>query len=321
MFAQVFAQTLALAAAGYLPPDARIAASRPCSALPRAGAIFASETREAGGQGPGAFLQRGLPKNQQPVREVQNLRREFLFDWPMDDGYTDKLKGLYGATMLVVSLPIAFDTYRVLPAQLPELLAAAHTGTAAFMVVAVLRLRLGWGFVQKRLKERVSYYEQNQRGFLAKKDDEAVLRDRLIEKSEVAPALRRIDRSLLPLLASLLVSTAALEISDVPVLRTLSGDSATRCAAVGSAGHPGAPFPLCPLCSRRACPTAAAPLPRRYTSQLRGDDEFAAAEQAKARQRMGGGAGEQENVKPLYCDSRYYKILAGGNSQGGVGCN
>ena len=36
---------------------------------------------------------------------------------------------------------------------------------------------------------------------------------------------------------------------------------------------------------------------------------------------MGGGAGEQENVKPLYCDSRYYKILAGGNSQGGVGCN
>ncbi|EOD38275.1 hypothetical protein EMIHUDRAFT_460471 [Emiliania huxleyi CCMP1516] len=286
MFAQVFAQTLALAAAGYLPPDARIAASRPCSALPRAGAIFASETREAGGQGPGAFLQRGLPKNQQPVREVQNLRREFLFDWPMDDGYTDKLKGLYGATMLVVSLPIAFDTYRVLPAQLPELLAAAHTGTAAFMVVAVLRLRLGWGFVQKRLKERVSYYEQNQRGFLAKKDDEAVLRDRLIEKSEVAPALRRIDRSLLPLLASLLVSTAALEISDVPVLRTLSGDSATR-----------------------------------YTSQLRGDDEFAAAEQAKARQRMGGGAGEQENVKPLYCDSRYYKILAGGNSQGGVGCN
>ena len=25
-------------------------------------------------------------------------------------------------------------------------------------------------------------------------------------------------------------------------------------------------------------------------------------------------------VKPGYCDSRYYKILAGGNSQGGVGC-
>ena len=25
--------------------------------------------------------------------------------------------------------------------------------------------------------------------------------------------------------------------------------------------------------------------------------------------------------KPLYCDSRYYKILAGGNGQGGVGCS
>ena len=28
-----------------------------------------------------------------------------------------------------------------------------------------------------------------------------------------------------------------------------------------------------------------------------------------------------EGVLPTYCNSRYYKILAGGNSQGGVGCN
>ena len=88
MFAQVFAQALALAAAGYLPPDARIAASRPCSALPRAGAIFASETREAGGQGPSAFLQRGLPKNQQPVREVQNLWLEGSQNGACWEGFT-----------------------------------------------------------------------------------------------------------------------------------------------------------------------------------------------------------------------------------------
>jgi len=44
-------------------------------------------------------------------------------------------------------------------------------------------------------------------------------------------------------------------------------------------------------------------------------------EQARARERFGGDADSQENLKPLYCDSRYYKILAGGNGQGGVGCN
>jgi hypothetical protein len=72
----------------------------------------------------------------------------------------------------------------------------------------------------------------------------------------------------------------------VPVLRTLSGDDSIR-----------------------------------YANKLRFDDEFAAAEQARARERMGGDANTQENLKPLYCDSRYYKILSGGNGQGGVGCN
>jgi hypothetical protein len=36
----------------------------------------------------------------------------------------------------------------------------------------------------------------------------------------------------------------------------------------------------------------------RYTNKLRNDEQ-----------------------KPLYCGSRYYKILAGGNGQGGVGCD
>ena len=43
-------------------------------------------------------------------------------------------------------------------------------GTAAFLLAFVLRLRLGWGFVQRRLKERVTYYEANQRGFLSRKE-------------------------------------------------------------------------------------------------------------------------------------------------------
>ena len=56
----------------------------------------------------------------------------------------------------------------------------------------------------------------------------------------------------------------------------------------------------------------------RYTNRLRGDDEFAAREQARARRKADANG---EGVKPAYCDSRYYKILAGGNGQGGVGCS
>jgi len=54
------------------------------------------------------------------------------------------------------------------------------------------------------------------------------------------------------------------------------------------------------------------------TNRLRGDDEFAKIQQERALRK---GDPDGTGVKPGYCDSRYYKILAGGNSQGGVGCN
>jgi hypothetical protein len=44
---------------------------------------------------------------------------------------------------------------------------------------------------------------------------QASLRDRLIAKTEVSPALRRIDKSLLAIAASLVVTTFALDASDV----------------------------------------------------------------------------------------------------------
>ena len=97
-----------------------------------------------------------------------------------------------------------------------------------------------------------------------------------------------LDASLLALLASLVLGIVALDGlalslgEDGPmVMRSLSGDEA-----------------------------------RDYTNRLRSDDEFAAREQARARQR----SGTQEALQPAYCSSRYYKILAGGNGQGGVGC-
>ena len=53
---------------------------------------------------------------------------------------------------------------------------------------------------------------------------------------------------------------------------------------------------------------------RRFDNRLRGDDEFAREQQRRAQDR------NPDDIKPAYCDSRYYKILAGGNGQGGVGC-
>lgn len=56
---------------------------------------------------------------------------------------------------------------------------------------------------------------------------------------------------------------------------------------------------------------------RLVRARLRADDEFAAKEQQRALRKM---QDDGSGVKPAYCDSRYYRILAGGNGQGGVGC-
>tara|TARA_B100000787_G_scaffold147826_1_gene118995 strand:- start:331 stop:651 length:321 start_codon:yes stop_codon:yes gene_type:complete len=55
------------------------------------------------------FFSSNVPKDQQPVQELQDLRGQSFFDWPEDGaGYKDKLFKLYQATTLFLSLPIAY---------------------------------------------------------------------------------------------------------------------------------------------------------------------------------------------------------------------
>lgn len=238
-----------------------------------------------------AFLQALVPQDQQPSFELQNLRSQAFYDWAdSDEGYSSKLQGLYVAIMLLLSLPISYTTYNQLPFELPQLLLSANLGTLAIMVPFVFRLRVGWAFVSRRLKQKATYYEAEQRGLLARKDRATQTRDRLIEKTEVRPNMRRIDASILALLFGLFLTFTAAEAitiiegeSGPSTLKTVYGDAAID-----------------------------------YTNRLRGDDEFAAREQARAQRKADENG---EGLKPVYCDSRYYKILAGGNGQGGVGCS
>ena len=232
------------------------------------------------------FLQPNVPAEQQPTAELRNLRKQTFMDWAESDDYTGKLVTLYQGIALFFSLPVSYATFYNLPQELPNLLVAANLGTIAAMLPFVIRLRVGWGFVSGRLKERFTYYEANQRGFTEKKSKGDLLRDRLLQESDVAPALARIDSSLAALTLALFLSFASTE-----VLTVLQGDAA--------------PATLKTLVGEDA---------RRFENRLKGDDEFAAEQQRRAQSR------NPDNMKPTYCDSRYYKILAGGNSQGGVGC-
>jgi len=238
------------------------------------------------------FFASDVPEEQQPVQELQALRSQAFYDWPelKDGGYKNKLVNLYAAIMLLISLPVSYTTFHQLPFELPQLIIAANIGTLAVMIPFVLRLRVGWASVSQRLKENTFYYESQQRGLFAKKDRETSGRDRLIQREQVAPVLRRID-----------VSTAA--ITFALFLTLISAQVVT--IAEGENG----PTSLKTIYGNDAL---------RYTNRLRGDDTFAREAQEKALRK---GDPDGTGVKPGYCDSRYYRILAGGNSQGGVGCS
>ena len=92
---------------------------------------------------------------------------------------------MYQFIMLFISLPVSYATFDQLPNELPQLFLAANIGTFAVMLPFIARLRVGWGYVSERLKERKTYYEANQRGLFATKDREMQLRDRLIQQQEV----------------------------------------------------------------------------------------------------------------------------------------
>lgn len=65
---------------------------------------------------------------------------------------------------IVVSLPISYVTYPVLPDQTTEWLLSAHVGTTTVVSLFAARLRFGWTFVSTRLRNRVNYFEDQQAG-------------------------------------------------------------------------------------------------------------------------------------------------------------
>lgn len=293
----LLAACLVCRAAGYSCGAPRLASRRRA----RAGAPVLAES---GPDGDGGFFrnpfgQVRVPEEQQPARELVALKQAPFYDWAEGEGaeadsaYKFKLGLLYAACFAVVSLPVSSVTYSWNDPT--QLLLTATIGTSGAVLPFVLRLRVGWGYVSRRLRARMTYFEDKDErgdsitGGTAEKDRGTLMRDRLVERSEVAPALRRLDASLVALLASLVVGIVALDGLALAlgeqgpmVMKSLSGDEA-----------------------------------RDYTNRLRFDDEFAAREQQRAQRR----SNKEEALQPAYCSSRYYKILAGGNGQGGVGCN
>lgn len=222
------------------------------------------------------FFQKDVPEFQQPLVQLAEIRSQRFFDWADDDEkLKEKLINLYLGIMVFASLPISFVTFHELPRELPNLFAAANIGTFTLMLAFVLRLRVGWGFVSKRLEEKTTYYEAQGRGLVGRKEKETLLRDRLVREQEVLPRTRRLALATFALTgavgASVVAGDAISALNPVFTVKPFIGDDA-----------------------------------RALEERFKNDNEFAAVQQRRAL--------ERGNNKPTYCDDRYRKILAGGGN-------
>jgi hypothetical protein len=138
-----------------------------------------------------------VPSEQQPVNEYEELKASGFFrsctlDWRT---YITKLAWIWSGSWLVAG-PVAAASFA------PHKYTAEFIlyGTAAALigvVLAVVRLYLGWSYVYDRLVSSTIFYEESgwYDGQNWTKPKEILTRDRLIVTYQIQPILQRLQRT------------------------------------------------------------------------------------------------------------------------------
>mmetsp|Transcript_15658 Transcript_15658/g.18870 ORF Transcript_15658/g.18870 Transcript_15658/m.18870 type:complete len:301 (-) Transcript_15658:59-961(-) len=150
----------------------------------------------------------GVPAAQQPTKELENAKKNgLLFNWPSLPWpkYLLRIGTLY-ATIAALSFPFSQSGFdgRDLKAEL----ITSNMVALGVLELLLLRLFVSWDYIGQRLVSEKVEYEQTgwYDGDVWEKPPQVVARDRLLHSSEVAPAMQRIQSSLLAFAVALFVS-------------------------------------------------------------------------------------------------------------------
>ncbi|KAG8381815.1 hypothetical protein BUALT_Bualt05G0012100 [Buddleja alternifolia] len=155
-----------------------------------------------------------VPLDQQPINEYQALSNSFFFSWASSDvvEYCSRLFVTGAVFGLFVGLPVSwFGSVR--PESEPLRLVLGSFSSGLFVVIlAVVRMYLGWAYVGNRLLSATVEYEETgwYDGQIWVKTAEVLARDRLLGSFSVKPVLGRLKNTLLVLGASLYVCIVVL---------------------------------------------------------------------------------------------------------------
>lgn len=218
-----------------------------------------------------SFGAEAVPEGQRPVNEYLDLLRQPLFGWASEEsgnkGLLIRLLAVYGVVFAAVCYPISGATFTQEGYMLQKI-AASNVGALLLMLLLMVRLYSGWGYVGARLRSKNIEYEETgwYDGDIEEKTEEEKKRDLFLYQSNVQPVEDRLK-------------TFTLYIGGLWVAACISFNIALSTKPVFDEYDPA------------------------MLERLRYDDKLA------------GVAAQQSYGKPTYCDSRYYRAVAGGQGK------
>jgi len=141
-----------------------------------------------------SFGTESVPELQRPANEYLELVRSPLFAWASSDkGLLVRLAVVYVGIFGLVSYPVAGATFTE-EGYLYQKLAAANVGSLGLVVVLLVRLYSGWGYVGSRLSSNFVEYEESgwYDGAVEKKTKSERARDLFLYRTDVKPVVDRV---------------------------------------------------------------------------------------------------------------------------------
>jgi hypothetical protein len=148
-----------------------------------------------------------VPSEQLPLNQYEELLESWYFRWATLDfaTYVKKMAWLWGWS-LIVAAPVAAASFA--PTKFPgQFVFFSAVGGILVVLLALIRLYLGWAYVSSRLADTAVVYEESgwYDGQIWMKPAEVLARDRLIVAYQIQPLLKRMQATLGVLAGTLLL--------------------------------------------------------------------------------------------------------------------
>lgn len=138
-----------------------------------------------------------VPPEQRPINEYQDLKESWYFRWATLElrGYLTPIVWIWMLSWIVVG-PVSAVSFPP-GKQLGHFLLSGTIGASLLPLLALLRLYLGWTYVQNRLLSQTVFYEESgwYDGQTWTKPPEVLTQDQLIVTYQIKPILQRMRRT------------------------------------------------------------------------------------------------------------------------------